>query len=262
MRLPRAAPGGRRRRNHVYHRPTAQRQEQVGVNRERSAALSAQIPPVRAPRAIRAQHYRYMEARRKSLHPGEGHQRPTFHHGRGGTREVHPGNEGIHHGGDHRPPRGGGGRPGGRLPTKAAARTICRFELSRKSSRTSFEDLALPNLVAPSWAEIQRRHARRLHQRRHARNISILRCCAGHRAAHRHWRQPRASCARRKASWTSAAGAAGAATRRPARVRERSGRNSSCAKNQQYPVSGPISTCATTTASRVPKPTSQAVMFC
>ena len=120
------------------------------VNRERFLRrFRAQIRQSVA-RAIKGRSITDISSGEKVSIPVRDVSEPTFHHGSGGTREVvHPGNEEFVTG-DRiaRPDGGGGAGRGGKASDQGGGEDDFAFELSREEFMNFFfEDLALPNLI-------------------------------------------------------------------------------------------------------------------
>lgn len=128
------------------------------VNRERFLRrFKAQIKEA-VSKAIKGRSITDLESGEKVSIPVKDISEPVFHHGKGGMVEgVHPGNEEFIKG-DRipRPQGGGGGGGGGKASQDGEGEDDFMFELSREEfMNVFFDDLALPNLIKTQLMSIE-----------------------------------------------------------------------------------------------------------
>ena len=214
--------------------------------------------------ALRKRKVADVEHGEKIAIPTRGITEPMFHHSRRTGRSDHvvPGNKEYVRGDEIPRPQGGGGGGGREGSPDGSGEDAFEFTLSKEEFLDMFfEDLELPDLVkkTPEGHDRGRSAARRLHGHRHRRPISASRArCAKHGAAH----LAEAAEARRArgAARGDREGDAPAAPRtRPSAstlLLERSERRSKI-----IPYIDPIDV-RYRRFERVPKPNTEAVMFC
>jgi uncharacterized sporulation protein YeaH/YhbH (DUF444 family) len=127
------------------------------VNRERfMRRFRSQIKKA-VDRAIKKRSITEIDSGEKVSIPAKDISEPTFHHGEGGVWEgVHAGNEQYQRGDRIPRPRGGAGGRGGGASNEGEGEDDFVFELSRDEFLNYFfEDLALPNLVKTQLATVK-----------------------------------------------------------------------------------------------------------
>ncbi len=127
------------------------------VNRERFVRrFRAQIKKA-VERAVKKRSITEVDAGEKVSIPARDISEPNFRHGDGGVWEgIHPGNEEYQRGDRIPRPKGGAGGPGGGASPDGEGEDDFIFELSRDEFLNYFfEDLALPNLVKTQLATVK-----------------------------------------------------------------------------------------------------------